>query len=141
MESNRKREQLRVRKAGLPPPFPNLLINFSNRSPLFGRRADSSPHFLCRNFGLHKQQKIIVPPRLRVCPGHVEAAKRMRPHERSSALPIQIKVADMKLSPRSLQLFFVRTINSSSQPELRVVGNLQCVVIVLSLNHCQHWSE
>src|SRR6185369_1984186 len=91
------------------------------------RRSNS----LRSNLRLQEQQQVIASTCLRVSAGHVEATERMHPDERAGALAIQIQVADMKLFARAMQLCFVAAVDSPSQTELRVVCNLECVVVIL----------
>src|SRR5215213_10955158 len=62
----------------------------------------------------------------------------MHTNEGAGALTIQIKIPDMKLSARAIELRFVLAVNSARQPKLRVVRDLQRVVVVLCLDNCEH---
>src|SRR6185369_13118367 len=65
----------------------------------------------------------------------------MHPNKRAGALTIQIQVPDMKLSARAIQLRFVITVNRARQTKLRVVRDLERVVVVLGLDDREHWSK
>src|SRR5262245_21843954 len=65
----------------------------------------------------------------------------MHTHKRARTLAIQIQIADMKLFTRAMQLCFVATVDGSGETKLRVVRDLECVVVVLCLDHCQHWTK
>src|SRR6185295_11728677 len=57
---------------------------------------------------------------------------------RAGALAVEVEVADMKLPARAFELFLVSTVDGASQTKLRVVSNLQRVVIILRFDNCQH---
>src|SRR5689334_515238 len=65
----------------------------------------------------------------------------MHAHKRAGALPIQIKIPDVKLLARALQLRFVSAVNGARQTKLRVVRDLQRIVIILRLDHGEHWAK
>ena len=65
----------------------------------------------------------------------------MHTNQRAGAFAIQIKISDMKLSTRSLQFRFVRAVNRASQTKLRIVRDVQRIVVILSLDDRQHWSK
>src|SRR6185503_15922069 len=88
-----------------------------------------------------EQQQVIAPASLRVSSRHVESAERVYAHQRAGALAIQIKIPDVKLAARAIQFRFVLTVNSASQTKLRVVRDLQSVVVILSLDHGEYWSK
>src|SRR5271167_1767057 len=76
-------------------------------------------------FRLGEQQKIIRPARLRVCSRHVEPAERMRTHDCSCALAIDVQVADVELLLGHSDFVLRRGIDRAGQAELSVVGNRQ----------------
>src|SRR3954449_258153 len=90
---------------------------------------------------LQEQQQIIAPARLRVGAGHVESTERMHTNERARALTIQIQVPDMKLSTRALEFRLVIAVNRARQTKLRIVRDLERVVVILRLDHGEHWPE
>src|SRR5262245_8256927 len=65
----------------------------------------------------------------------------MNSNQRSGALPVQIKITDMKLFAGPVQLCGIATVDSAGQTKLGTVGDLQSVIVVLRFNHCQNWSE
>src|ERR1043166_862645 len=105
------------------------------RSP--GRRSDS----LRRNLRLQEQQQIIAAAGLRVCTRHVEAAKRMHANQRARALAIEVQIADVKLPACALELRFIAAVNRARQAKLRVVRDLQRVVVILRFDYREHWSK
>src|SRR5690242_20095284 len=81
------------------------------------------------NLRLQEQQQVITPTRLRIGSRHVESAERMHANERAGTLAIQIQVPHMKLSARAIELRLVVTVNSARQAKLRIVRDLQSIVI------------
>src|SRR3954470_17527640 len=65
----------------------------------------------------------------------------MNTHQRARTLAIQIQIPDVKLLARAMKLRLVRTVYSASETILRVIRNLQSVVVVVSLDHSQHGAE
>src|SRR6185369_11392239 len=65
----------------------------------------------------------------------------MHTNKRAGALTIQIQVPDMKLFARAIQLRFVSAVNRACQTKLRVVRDLERVVVVLGLDDREHWSK
>src|SRR5438034_7128116 len=65
----------------------------------------------------------------------------MNANERAGAFAIQVQIADMKLTPGLLQLFFVGAVDGSSQTELGVIGDPQSIVVILRLDYGQHRSK
>src|ERR1700730_1729587 len=65
----------------------------------------------------------------------------MSADESACTLAIEIEVTDMKLASCPCKFFFVSTVNSSGQTELRVVRNPQRIVVVVCFDHCQYRSE
>src|SRR5215213_811375 len=65
----------------------------------------------------------------------------MHTNQRAGALPVQIEIADMKLSARAMELCFISAVNRTRQTKLRIVRDFQCIVVVLCLDHREHWSK
>src|SRR5262245_48463849 len=65
----------------------------------------------------------------------------MNADQSAGALPVQIKITDVKLFAGPVQLCGIATVDSTSQTKLDTVGDLQSVIVVLRFKHCQHWSE
>src|SRR6185369_5031395 len=93
------------------------------------------------NLRLQEQQQVIAPACLRVSARHIEPAERMHTNKRAGALTIQIQIPDVKLFARAIQLRFVSAVNRARQTKLRVVRDLERVVVVLSLDDREHWSK
>src|SRR6185369_8156187 len=60
---------------------------------------------------------------------------------RARAFAVQIQIADMKLFARAMQFCFVAAIDSTSKTKLRVVRDLECIVVILCLDHGEHWTK
>src|SRR5215213_11594840 len=65
----------------------------------------------------------------------------MHANKRAGTLTVQIQIPDVKLSARAIQLCFVTTVNGARQTKLRVVRDLERVVVALSLDDREHWSK
>src|SRR5690349_12882217 len=65
----------------------------------------------------------------------------MHTNECAGALAIQIQVPDMKLSARAIEFGFVVTVNSASQTKLRIVRDLQRIVVIVCFDHGEHGSK
>src|SRR5215510_11096768 len=88
--------------------------------PGFGSLRRCS-HSLRRDFRLQEQQQVIAAAGLRVSARHVEAAKRMHADQSTSALTVEIEIADVKLSARAVEFRFIGAVNRARQTKLRVV--------------------
>src|SRR5205814_4945180 len=73
-------------------------------------------------FRLAEQVQIIRPARLRVRPGHIEPAERVRANHCSSALPVDIQIAYVEVFHGPLDLLLRRGVDCAGQPELGIVG-------------------
>src|SRR6516162_592044 len=78
-----------------------------------------------------------MPARLGVRTRHVKAAKRVSTHQRSSALPVEVEVADVEALGCLVQLQPVLGVDGAGKPVLGVVGNFQRLVEVLGLDNGQ----
>src|SRR6185312_4599954 len=65
----------------------------------------------------------------------------MNANQCAGTLPIQVKIAHVKLAPSPLQLFFVSAVDRACEPKLRVIRNSQSVVVVLGFDHSDYWSK
>src|SRR5579875_1755827 len=68
-------------------------------------RTTHTPFLLCclsffrHNFGLREEQQVVSATGLRVCAGHVEAAKWMDTDERTGTFAIEVQVANEEVLP------------------------------------------
>jgi len=60
------------------------------------KKRRSLTHFFCDRFGLQEVLQVVFPAGFRIRSRHVESAKRVCPHHRSRAFPVQIEIPDVE---------------------------------------------
>src|SRR5208337_827007 len=128
--------RLQIRKVGLSSPLsfsPRTLraylcalrVNASFASFASFTSSTSFPsflsHLLRHGLPLQEQQQIILPAALRVRPAHIESAKRMRPHHRSRAFPVQVQIPHVELLLRAANLLRILRVQRARQPKFGVI--------------------
>src|SRR5689334_7630323 len=65
----------------------------------------------------------------------------MRTHHCAGAFAIEVKITNMKIAPRLLQALTLAAIDRAGQAELRVVGDIERRIEILSAEGSQHRPE
>src|SRR5436305_96138 len=65
----------------------------------------------------------------------------MRTHDSSSALTIDVEIADVKILFGALDLLFGVGVDGPGKPVFRAIGDRQGIVEILGFNHRQHRPE
>ena len=101
----------------------------------------SALNFLCYRFALHKLQQVFAPAGLRIRTAHIKSAERVNADQGARAFTVQIEIADVKFTPRPLEIFLAGRKNRAGQTEFRIVGDLERVVEIPRLDHGQDWRK
>src|SRR5215467_8603785 len=65
----------------------------------------------------------------------------MDTHKRARAFTIEVEVTDEILLFCSLDAFLIFRVQGTGQSILCIVGDMQCIIKISGLDHCQHRSE
>src|SRR5438874_7089926 len=92
-------------------------------------------------FGLREQVQIIRAAGFGVGSRHIEAAEGMRTYDRSRALAVDVQVADVELLHGAFNLRARTGVDGAGQAKLGIVGDLERMIVVPGLDHCQYRPE